>query len=324
MGHNCLSQHAVSRPRIGLGSRLHLRNRCPHQLAACHPRQRRLHALKKGRDDLGAVWVQNTDEVHLLLRTDPDVHKSDVSFQVHPNRLTLTVKGDPLLSGDLPEAVNIDGCFWFLEDTTDGRMIHVTLEKQIMGHESWPSPFEPETEPDATITHRTFFELAVGGEPLGKVVFGLFGNALPKTVENFRALCAGDKGQTASGIPLHYKGCIFHRVIPSFMAQSGDFTKGNGTGGESIYGSKFEDEGFPFRHTAAGQLSMANSGPNTNGSQFFITFGAQPHLDRKHMVFGQVESGMEYVQQLEKLGSSSGSVSEIITITNCGEVPQNV
>lgn len=158
------------------------------------------------------------------MRTDPDVHKSDVSFQVHPNRLTLKVKGDPLLSGDLPEAVNIDGmnnrqpctthsflfsraghlkkavlcgagCFWFLEDTSDGRMIHVTLEKQIMGHESWPSPFEPEPEPDASVTHRTFFEVAVGAEPHGKVVFGLFGNALPKTVENFRALCAGDKVQ---------------------------------------------------------------------------------------------------------------------------------
>ena len=128
------------------------------------------------------------------------------------------------------------------------------------------------------------------------------------------------QGQTASGIPLHYKGSTFHRVIPSFMVQGGDFTQGNGRGGESVYGGKFDDEGFPFKHTKAGQLSMANAGPNTNGSQFFITLGAQPHLDGKHMVFGQVESGMEFVQQIERLGSSSGSVSETVTISDCGDL----
>ena len=128
------------------------------------------------------------------------------------------------------------------------------------------------------------------------------------------------QGETASGIPQHYKGSTFHRVIPSFMVQGGDFTQGNGRGGESIYGGKFDDEGFPFKHTKAGQLSMANAGPNTNGSQFFITLGAQPHLDGKHMVFGQVESGMEFVQQIESLGSSSGSVSETVTISDCGDL----
>ena len=127
------------------------------------------------------------------------------------------------------------------------------------------------------------------------------------------------QGQTASGIPLHYKGSTFHRVIPSFMVQGGDFTQGNGRGGESIYGGKFDDEGFPFKHTKAGQLSMANAGPNTNGSQFFITLGAHPHLDGKHMVFGQIESGMEIVQQVEALGSSSGSVSKTVTISDCGD-----
>ena len=130
------------------------------------------------------------------------------------------------------------------------------------------------------------------------------------------------QGQTASGVPLHYKGSSFHRVIPKFMVQGGDFTKGNGSGGESIYGGRFDDEGFPFKHTGAGQLSMANAGPNTNGSQFFITLGAHSHLDGKHMVFGRIESGMELLQQMEKLGSPSGSVSEVITITDCGEVPQ--
>lgn len=279
----------------------------------------RLQALKPGKN-LDVGWLQTTDEVHLLVPISADVHKADLSFQVHPNRLKLTVKGESLLAGDLPEAVNIAGSFWVFEETDLGRMIHITLEKTVIGHDSWPSPLQSQPTPpaDATVTYRTFFDMAIDGEPIGRLVFGLYGNALPKTVENFRALCAGDKGQTASGAPLHYKGSSFHRVIPSFMAQAGDFTKGNGTGGESIYGAKFDDEGFPFKHTKAGQLSMANSGPNTNGSQFFITFGAQPHLDGKHVVFGQVESGMEVLRQIESLGSSSGSVSKSVNVNDCG------
>ena len=128
------------------------------------------------------------------------------------------------------------------------------------------------------------------------------------------------QGNTASGVPLHYKGSSFHRIITGFMAQGGDFTQGGGTGGESIYGDKFDDEGFPFNHTEAGQLSMANSGPNTNGSQFFVTFAAQPHLDGKHVVFGKVESGLDVLRKLEGVGSSSGSVSKPVTIQDCGQV----
>ena len=123
-----------------------------------------------------------------------------------------------------------------------------------------------------------------------------------------------------TGTPLSYKGSKFHRIIPSFMAQGGDFTKGNGTGGVSIYGEKFADEGFFFKHDATGKLSMANSGPNTNGSQFFITFGKQPHLDGKHVVFGHVESGMQTLLKLQKLGSSSGNVREPVTVLDCGPV----
>lgn len=147
-------------------------------------------------------------------------------------------------------------------------------------------------------------------------------NPLSRSLAMRNLQCGSDcsQGHTDSGTPLHYKGSSFHRVITSFMAQGGDFTSGDGTGGESVYGAKFNDEGFPFQHTEAGQLSMANSGPNTNGSQFFITFGAQPHLDGKHMVFGKVESGMDVLQKIESLGSSSGSVSKSVTISDCGEV----
>ena len=143
----------------------------------------------------------------------------------------------------------------------------------------------------------------------------------PKTSENFRSLCTGEKGIGKSGKPLHYKGSTFHRVINGFMAQGGDFTNGNGTGGESIYGSKFADENFIFKHLHGGLLSMANSGKNTNGSQFFITFQATRHLDGKHVVFGKVrDSSLKVFFDLERYGSGSGKTTSPIVISNCGQL----
>ena len=135
-----------------------------------------------------------------------------------------------------------------------------------------------------------FFDISIGGQAAGRVTIALTANT-PKTSENFRALCTGEKGVGKSGKPLHFKNCAFHRVIPGFMAQGGDFTVGNGTGGESIYGAKFPDENFINKHDGGGILSMANAGPNTNGSQFFLCFVATPHLDGKHTVFGRVTEG---------------------------------
>ena len=137
---------------------------------------------------------------------------------------------------------------------------------------------------------RVYFDLSVSGKPAGRITFTLFYKELPKTCENFRGLCTGEY-KDAAGKVLTYKGSSFHRVITDFMAQGGDFTKGNGTGGVSIYGEKFKDEGFPFKHTRGGQLSMANAGPNTNGSQFFVTFVPCKWLDGKHVVFGESETG---------------------------------
>jgi peptidylprolyl isomerase len=167
---------------------------------------------------------------------------------------------------------------------------------------------------------RVFFDITIGGVPKGRIVFELFADKTPKTAENFRALCTGEKGIGRSGKPLHYKGSTFHRIIQQFMCQGGDFTRGNGTGGESIYGEKFADENFQLRHDRPGLLSMANAGPNTNGSQFFITTVVTPWLDGKHVVFGRVESGMEVVQAMEAVGSRSGSTSAPVVIADCGQL----
>ena len=166
---------------------------------------------------------------------------------------------------------------------------------------------------------KVFFDITAGGNPVGRVEIDLYADT-PKTSENFRALCTGEKGIGKSGKPLYYKGAKFHRVIPGFMAQGGDFTNGNGTGGESIYGMKFEDENFIHKHTGPGILSMANAGPGTNGSQFFLCFDKFPHLDGKHVVFGKVSKGLDVVQSLAQYGSQDGRTKVPVIIADCGQL----
>ena len=167
---------------------------------------------------------------------------------------------------------------------------------------------------------KVFFDVSSNGKPLGRIVFELFNDIVPKTAENFRALCTGEKGMGRMGKALHYKGSTFHRVIPDFMLQGGDFTHGNGTGGESIYGEKFTDENFKEKHTVPGLLSMANAGPNTNGSQFFITTVPTPWLDGKHVVFGKVVEGMNVVKSVEAMGTQSGKTKSVVRIEDCGQL----
>jgi len=161
---------------------------------------------------------------------------------------------------------------------------------------------------------KVFFDIAIGGTKTGRVTFELYNDIVPKTAENFRALCTGEKG-------FGFKDSKFHRVIPGFMCQGGDFTRGNGTGGKSIYGEKFADENFSMKHTKEGDLSMANAGPNTNGSQFFICVAKTSWLDGKHVVFGRVVDGYDLVvRPMEAQGSQSGSVKKEIRILDCGQL----
>ncbi|CAI2353381.1 unnamed protein product [Caenorhabditis sp. 36 PRJEB53466] len=167
---------------------------------------------------------------------------------------------------------------------------------------------------------KVFFDVNIGDESAGRVTIELFNDVVPKTAENFRALCTGEKGVGKQGVPLHFKGSKFHRIIPDFMIQGGDFTRHNGTGGESIYGEKFADENFDLKHTGPGCVSMANAGRNTNGSQFFICTVDTPWLDGGHVVFGQVTDGLSVVKAIEKIGTRSGAPSKTVSIADCGEL----
>merc|ERR1711920_393600 len=166
-------------------------------------------------------------------------------------------------------------------------------------------------------------EVEIGTIPQGRMTFELYADAVPRTCQNFQKLLTGERGMSKDPddpVFLHMEGSLFHRIIPGFMAQGGDFTLHDGTGGESIYGRTFPDENFTRKHTGKGILSMANAGPNTNGSQFFLCFAPFPHLDGMHTVFGKVSEGLEVLDEMEKVGSRTGDVRVPVFISDCGEI----
>lgn len=181
---------------------------------------------------------------------------------------------------------------------------------------------KPEEEPE--ITHRVFLDVDIDDQRLGRIIIGLYGQVVPKTVENFRALCTGEKGKSSNGIKLHYKGTAFHRIISGFVIQGGDIVHQDGSGYESIYGGTFPDENFKIKHSHAGVVAMVNSGPDSNGSQFFITTVKASWLDGEHVVFGKVLEGMDTVFAIEGgAGTYSGKPRKKVVISDTGEIPRS-
>eukprot|EP00286_Rhodomonas_abbreviata_P027891 CAMPEP_0181304552 /NCGR_PEP_ID=MMETSP1101-20121128/9217_1 /TAXON_ID=46948 /ORGANISM="Rhodomonas abbreviata, Strain Caron Lab Isolate" /LENGTH=304 /DNA_ID=CAMNT_0023410329 /DNA_START=279 /DNA_END=1193 /DNA_ORIENTATION=+ len=277
-------------------------------------------ALADGNEKRDYTWKQDDKEVTVQIPCDPELRGKQVSCKILPSSLSLRIgEKDPIFDNDeLEETIKPDDSFWEIDSNKKGSFIRIQLTK-CKKKSSWAYLLKKEdVPPDVTVTQKCFFDIDIDQEDAGRIVFGLYGNEVPKTVANFANLCTGAKGEGKSGKALHYKGSSFHRIIPGFMCQGGDFTNGDGTGGESIYGYKFEDEKFGVKHDRELLLSMANAGPDTNGSQFFITVSKTPHLDGRHVVFGEVLEGGDVVKRMESVGSDNGQPSASVCVRDCG------
>ena len=231
----------------------------------------------------GFAWTQTSDEIVVVVPI-AKIKSKDLTWKIEPHTITMGIRGKEALKEEvLWSTAKTDDSLWEIEERDGERCMIATIVKAPDASRSGPNwDFflkKDDVPPDTTITSKVFFDVKIGDAPAERVLMGLYGKVVPKTAENFRALCTGERGEGKSGKPLHYKGSAFHRIIPTFMCQGGDFTNGDGTGGESIYGEKFDDENFRVPHSKTGLLSMANAGAATNGSQFFITVAETPSLN---------------------------------------------
>ncbi|CAJ1405129.1 unnamed protein product [Effrenium voratum] len=270
-------------------------------------------------------WSYNgeddSEEIKVLVPVEEGIKSKDCDVKITKKALKVGLKGqEPVIDDSLWKEVDAEESSWELDKDSKGRRCIVVVLMKKSKWDRWEFLLKCEDlPPDTSVTHKdVFMDISLDGQKAGRIVMGLYGKQVPKTAENFRALCTGEKGEGKAGKPLHFKGSSFHRIIPKFMCQGGDFTHGNGTGGESIYGEKFADENLRIKHTKPGLLSMANAGPG--GSQFFITVKDTPHLDGKHVVFGEVLEGYEVVKKMEEVGQSSGTPSKQVVIEDCGEL----
>eukprot|EP00440_Ansanella_granifera_P075355 gb/GFBE01081777.1/.p1 GENE.gb/GFBE01081777.1/~~gb/GFBE01081777.1/.p1 ORF type:complete len:457 (+),score=125.66 gb/GFBE01081777.1/:1-1371(+) len=289
----------------------------------------------------GYYWTLSkcTEAVVIYIPIADDVHKSDVVFDCHDWTLKAGLtpeKGGLVINDKVLYQVDVNTSYFLLDDGEYGeRCIVIWLEK-FCKEQNWYAydRFEPVSERfllegekkraelKFNITHKTFFDIEIDGKEMGRIVFGLYGDICPRTVENFRCLCTGEKGTSEeTGEQLHYKGTRFHRVLPGFCIQGGQtFENEEGSGGESIYGPTFEDELLRVQFKSEGMLAMANGGPNTNGSQFFITTAKAEHLNWKSVGFGEVLDGYEVVRAIESIGTDDGEPIENAVIVDCGEL----
>ncbi|KAJ1479954.1 cyclophilin-like domain-containing protein [Baffinella frigidus] len=255
------------------------------------------------------TWGQTDQDILIVIPVGEELRGKKVKYDLHTTVFELEELFRPVVADD---------SFWEIDEENGSKILRIQLSKAAQGVEWTHLLTRDDTPPDVTVTDLCFFDVGVDGESIGQVTFGLYGNAAPKTAANFMALCTGEV-TTPDGKPLHYLDSPFHRIIPGFMCQGGDFTTGDGTGGMSIFGEWFADEAFLVKHDRALLLSMANfEVKDSNGSQFLITCGPAPHLDGRHVVFGEVLDGGGVVKQMEMLGTASGATLKDVRILACG------
>lgn len=269
---------------------------------------------------LASDGCDNSPEIRVCVPVDDSVKAKDCDVRIGKKTLRVGLRGHaPVVDDELWKECDFEESSWEIAQDQGQRCIVVTILKKGKW-DVWKHLLRcEEVKPDNPVTHRAFLDISIDGAPIGRLVLGLYGNIVPRTVENFCLLCSGERGEGQAGRPLHYKGSSFHRVVPGYILQGGDFTNGDGIGGESAFGERFADESFALSHSKAGLLSMANAGPDLNGSQFFITAKEVPKLDGKHVVFGEVLEGYDkIIPRMEKVGSETGQTSRRVLIDDCG------